>query len=673
MSDVKMEIVLAAKDVTARSFASVEKKISGLKTSVLSLNKVMAGVAAATGIGFFIKKNLEAADAIAKTADNIGISTKALQQWQFIADRSGVSAGQLNQGFGAFAKRIGELRAGTGALNTYLNKTNKALKNQLTATHSTSEALNIFLQALAGVKDQSERAAMSAAAFSRTAGIKLTNLVQNGTEGLAEMKKEFADLGLTIDDKFLRQSEKAVDQFTNLEFVIKSKLMQTVVEFTPEIIKITQEMVKWITQNDDLMKQNLSEYLHEAKTVVSGIYDLVKEINNFYMSLPEPVRGPMGIGLIGTILFGRKGIILLGLFASVDSHVREMQRKLEAISKLKNKTGDFQITFPINSQTPGYDLYDKKQTQFNGDLGLGEHYKQILEKLKKSRIDAQKDYVDSWELAFRDKDAVQARSIQASIDLEQQAIDEAVANAGTYKDSWIAADKERVAANQRALDELVKYDIERMQEINDFSTKVFSSMEDVWVEFCTTGKVTFSDFAKSVVADIARIEFEKSITDKFKPGLNNLLSAGLGLFFGSSFDSAPDPSSIHVGAGGTTAFHMHTGGIAGADTPQNASFMPTAMMASAPRFHTGLLPNEFPAILKKGEGVFTQKQMAALGQQNTAPVVQVNVINNTGTDTDVKQQSPKWDGEKWVIGVVLDAMKRNKGGFRTNFKSVMVK
>ena len=60
------------------------------------------------------------------------------------------------------------------------------------------------------------------------------------------------------------------------------------------------------------------------------------------------------------------------------------------------------------------------------------------------------------------------------------------------------------------------------------------------------------------------------------------------------------------------AYGYHTGGIVGSDSasPRNVS---PALFSMAPRFHSGLMPGEFPAILKKGEGVFTPGQMSAMG------------------------------------------------------------
>jgi len=50
------------------------------------------------------------------------------------------------------------------------------------------------------------------------------------------------------------------------------------------------------------------------------------------------------------------------------------------------------------------------------------------------------------------------------------------------------------------------------------------------------------------------------------------------------------------------------------------------------------------------------------------PQVTVQVINNTGIQTRAKQTQPHFDGQKWVVGVVLDAVNRNVGGMRDVLK-----
>ena len=58
----------------------------------------------------------------------------------------------------------------------------------------------------------------------------MANMVKGGTEALEEMRERFSELGLEIDEKFLRNSEAAVDQITDLQYAIKAKLSAAVVQ-----------------------------------------------------------------------------------------------------------------------------------------------------------------------------------------------------------------------------------------------------------------------------------------------------------------------------------------------------------------------------------------------------------------------------------------------------------
>jgi len=77
----------------------------------------------------------------------------------------------------------------------------------------------------------------------------------------------------------------------------------------------------------------------------------------------------------------------------------------------------------------------------------------------------------------------------------------------------------------------------------------------------------------------------------------------------------------------------------------------------------------FPAVLHPNETVIdhTKNGFSALKASSATPNVSVNVINNTGTQASAQQQgSPKFDGEKWVLSVVLNAANTNP-----NFRSAL--
>lgn len=105
--------------------------------------------------------------------------------------------------------------------------------------------------------------------------------------------------------------------------------------------------------------------------------------------------------------------------------------------------------------------------------------------------------------------------------------------------------------------------------------------------------------------------------------------SGTGAFYGSG------PSTIDASGGG---FLFHTGGVAGHDAAPFRA-VPPALFSNAPRYHAGgaVGPDEVPAILRRGEGVFTPEQMARLspaggGGQTFAPTI--NFTGNAGSPED---------------------------------------
>ncbi len=117
---------------------------------------------------------------------------------------------------------------------------------------------------------------------------------------------------------------------------------------------------------------------------------------------------------------------------------------------------------------------------------------------------------------------------------------------------------------------------------------------------------------------------------------------------------------------------LHGGGVVGSGDGGTRATSSLAF-SGAPRFHQGLMPDEFPAILQRGETVFTRAQTQALGHMigrgATPPNIQITIENKTGADLSASQEGPKWDGEKWIIGTVLKALNNNTGNFRANMKA----
>ena len=222
--------------------AKANQKLSRFERGAVSISKnikrtiggLFAGFGAAALIGA-TKRSLEFADSLAKTSDVIGISTTKLQELHHAADLSGISTQALDSSMTAFAKRLGEARAGTGTLVTLLNKMDPALLQAVQGARNVDEAFDLITRRAAELGNSMDRAALLSAAFGRQAGPQMAILLRDGVKGLEDMSAEAHKLGLIMDEEVLRNAESANDAMTNLSKIVGVSLTTAFASLAPEI------------------------------------------------------------------------------------------------------------------------------------------------------------------------------------------------------------------------------------------------------------------------------------------------------------------------------------------------------------------------------------------------------------------------------------------------------
>lgn len=144
--------------------------------------------------------------------------------------------------------------------------------------------------------------------------------------------------------------------------------------------------------------------------------------------------------------------------------------------------------------------------------------------------------------------------------------------------------------------------------------------------------------------------------------------------FGSLFGGVTGSTSGGTGnyGVGVTGGARHAGGTIGVDDPTFTRMLPASAWDGAPRYHTGLMSDEFTAILQRGESVLTEGQMKAIGKGlsvnaggSKAPVVNHTVIEAPGVKAET-QTTTNDDGSlsivvKMVETQLMERASRGKG------------
>lgn len=606
MADHRLQIVLAAKDTTRGAFKKLQGRVKALASGMFSLRGAAVALGAATGFGYVVKGALASADAIGKAADVIGIHTAALQEYRHAASLSGVETGLLDKSFAAFTKRVGEARAGTGPLVTYLKKVDEQLLANIISAGSSEKALDLVFRRMASLTNAADRAALANAAFSRS-GLKLVNMVKGGADGLDAMRSEAHRLGLVLNDDLIRNAEKANDELDKLSRVVKTNLTKTLISLAPKIIDASESMLAWVENNQKMIEQDIPAFFSDTAEEISNIVDSVKTLITFKDDVAD----------------------FFGAFADVATLEGRIKKALELYDRITGQSKPRTKFFGVSGSWAEDE--DVKKTGAE-DTTAPAITSEIEKTLRLQNELAARSVMQQKELAEQSlSDYIKISNQEIEIEKAKlRRIDEMGAEA-------VMQGKELAEQSLRDYIETSNREIEIAQELAEKSASgmrtAFESasyfMSHALATFVTDGKLSFKGFADSVLSDLVRMQSQMLIM--------GLLKKVTGAFSGGT--AAVDTS------------YWHAGGVVGADTAPRRS-VPAAMFIGAPRLHGGLARDEFPAILQKGETVIP-KGAGAGG------AVTVNVINKTSRPAKGRETGRRFDGRQWVVDVVLEDIATN--------------
>ncbi len=269
---------------------AVRKATRGMSKMKGAMTGVFAGAATAAGIGYAIKRMLDYADAIGKAADKLGMSTDALQEFQYAANLSGVETSKLDKGLEAFTKRLGEAKQGTGALTGYLKKYNSELLTSIKNADSTEDALKLIADEMGNMETASSKAALGAAAFSKSAGVQMVNMLGKGSDALKDMRKEAKDAGAVLDEQLIRQAEKTNDSLALTAQILKTDFAAAIVALTPTILRLADGFGDMAKALGDFIAKMLPMQLKPMAELERSI----TAINNRIMELQKKQLNPRG-------------------------------------------------------------------------------------------------------------------------------------------------------------------------------------------------------------------------------------------------------------------------------------------------------------------------------------------------------------------------------------------
>lgn len=193
-------------------------------------------------------------------------------------------------------------------------------------------------------------------------------------------------------------------------------------------------------------------------------------------------------------------------------------------------------------------------------------------------------------------------------------------------------------------DEAIAKFKESTDEMSEFTKQAARNMQDAMAEFFINPTKdgiegladSFGKTVQKMIAQAASAQLMNALFgDMGKTGkVTGLVGQGLDWLKGTDF---------------IKSFGFHEGGIVGSDDHSFTRTVPASLFNNAPRYHSGgIVGDEVPAILKKGERVLTKEQQQGMGGS-----VVININSSNGDPAEIRRAAAA--GARTALGVMNGA------------------
>lgn len=564
----------------SKSLGGFQVSVASTLKSIFSLRNALIAVAGVTAIGLLIKRNVEAADAIAKTADRIGLSTEAFQELQHAAEITGVEMELFNTAMTALVRRQGEAVKGNKEFGKGFETLGVSIEDLKTL--KPEDLLGRVADGMRNLGNQSEQIAALDRVMSE-AGRRMFNFANLGSEGLARLRQEARDLGLVLGEDMVREAERANDELTRMFNVLQTQLTRVVISLSPEIVRLGEAFAGVVPEIIKFANQFVPDKFLPTETLRAKIDEVEAELKRITglseVSFDKVLSGDIAENLsFITDDKIRDGLIRLvteykNLNAILDERIRKEALLKTALTdtgdanqlaanKIREIAGGLQFEIDQLGRTKSeqelYNLAKQKGVEVNDQfraslLPLIEQM-QFLEQMHKAIEKAA-------ESETKKREDLATRGVQLTKELrnEQEIYNDSVAELNTlYAAGELSAEAYARGLDKakKTLDDTSEATKKNKELARDLGLTFTSAFEDAVV---SGGKL--SDVLRGIEKDLIRIATRKLVTEPFLKAAEGF---DIGKFLGFGGGGGQAAADLAGGSALFTPFAaggMHTGGF----------------------------------------------------------------------------------------------------------------
>lgn len=572
MTQNKTEILITANNQTEQAFRSIKsqfsdltRNIDGISGKFQGLTGIFAAFGATLSVGAFaswVKGAIDAADEMGKMAQKVGVTVESLSALTYAGSLADVSTEQLSVGLKQLSKNMLAAAEGSKAQVAAFKALGVETRNTDGTLRSTDDVFSDIADRFSELDDGALKTAISMKIFGKSGG-ELIPLLNEGKEGLQEMKDEAERLGLVMSEDTAKAAENFNDNLTRLKASSQGLALSLAEGLLPALNTFTDQLNKsaqtkgWRSLYEfskaflpDPSSQTFPGDEGPSASKGQPATNIAKHFSSISVdpagygtgTFDSAVLGAPGSGMIDFATAGRSSAIgesegKSKVKVALERYLREFETNSSKIKTVKSKADEQKRQLAelqrelAKADDPGglYEWYETYQA--------GQDIANFQPKLKAPEIKTISPSLGvldtgikkpSFDLGFQD---VAFQSLEQQEEAVLATNDELDKLAQRYDELFGIRVPSALDGATAAWAEYSKMSQDSTLQAFDAVTFSIRATEDTLLEFVMTGKASFEDLAKSIIASFARIQIQK-LLGGLGDGLSGLLGSFSGMFGG---------------------------------------------------------------------------------------------------------------------------------------------
>lgn len=224
--------------------------VEKLGRRVGTLTKLLGAAAiAAVGSQVFqtmsglVKQGLDYASALGEQAQQLGVTTKELQEYRYAASQAGVEQETMDKSLAKLTLTIGKAAAGAKGPAAAFKELGISLKNADGSLLTAGEAFPKIADGLAKISDPAKRAKIEVELFGK-AGQQLDTMLAGGSASINNLRNAAHELGIVLSDKQIQNADDAADKLGQLKQVLEAQIAGVVADNAKEIAILAEALAQ---------------------------------------------------------------------------------------------------------------------------------------------------------------------------------------------------------------------------------------------------------------------------------------------------------------------------------------------------------------------------------------------------------------------------------------------